>query len=101
MPRHAFRRRMPNTQCHAVIIARWSGPLSHQSFARILGRVPSSARLGKGEAILSETFRKIDDLENGPLEFLHFLHAATKSDCKNYFLLTFFDGLPVRYPPAP
>ena len=66
-----------------------------------LGRVPSSARLVKGEAILSKILNYGSDLENGPLEFLHFLHAATKSNCKNYFLLAFFDGLPVRYPPAP
>ena len=41
------------------------------------------------------------DLETQPYVFAENLHAATKSDSKNFFLLTFFWNFFVRFPPAP
>ena len=41
MPRHALRRRMPNAQCHAVIIARCRDFYSFEYVARV-GRAPGA-----------------------------------------------------------
>ena len=109
MPRHALRRRMPN------ISYRRGHSLGGGFF--ITTKVFFSGVCGFGKNRSREIWRSrlnlsspkyttkndpfFSDLETQPYDFAENLHAATKSDSKNYFLLTLFRNFFVRFPPAP
>ena len=95
MPRHALRRRMPDS-------ATWRPqfPLGGGYFIIINVFFSGVCGFGKNKRreivhsglnrIHSNFAHFLYDLETQPYDFAQNLHAATKSDSKNYFLVTFF-----------
>ena len=94
MPRHALRRRIPNTshrRGHSlgggyfiIIKVFFSGVCG---FGKNKRREIGHSGLNR---IHSKFAQYLYDLETQPYDLAENLHAAKKSDSKNYFLLTFF-----------
>ena len=86
MPRHALRRRMPNTAgLRPRSLARWRGCLMPLKKSR--ARVGSCASSRSETSIFrSNTFGSYLFIE--PYDLNQFLHVALESGYKNFFLLT-------------
>ena len=110
MPRHALRRRMPNSATWRPQFPLGGGYfiIINVFFSGVCGfgknkrrEIGHSGLNRKGRFYTVKNAHSNYDLETQPYDFAENLHAATKSDSKNFFLLTFFWNFFVRFPPAP
>ena len=94
MPRHALRRRMPNSATgRPYLLGGGYFIIIKVFFSGVCGFGKNKRReIGHSglNRIHSKFAQYLYDLETQPYDLAENLHAAKKSDSKNYFLLTFF-----------